>query len=215
MKARYKILLTACILLAFLAALATSCHNNSDSTPTPTATPTPTPTTDLAELQSLKNREPATVDNYTLPISSIEDLHITGSPPDIDTEQYRLVVDGLVEQPLSLTYSEFLSRPSVTNVVLLICPGVFVDNAEWTGVPVSLLLEEAGVDPEAEAIAFYSADGYQKTVSLEGADMDGVFLAHHVNGEVLPLKHGYPLRLVVEGQYGYIWVKWVNHIQVL
>jgi DMSO/TMAO reductase YedYZ molybdopterin-dependent catalytic subunit len=201
MKARYKTLLAVSILLALLTVLAVSCHTSSE------------PVT--VDLQSLKNSNPATVDNSDLPVSSIEELHTTAPPPDIDMQQYRLVVDGLVEHPLSLTYSEILSGPSVTKVVLLICPGVFVDNAEWTGIPVSFLLQEAGVKPQAKEVAFYSVDGYSKTLSLEKAQTDGVFLAHHVNGELLPLEHGHPLRLVAEGEYGYSWVKWVNRIEVL
>jgi DMSO/TMAO reductase YedYZ molybdopterin-dependent catalytic subunit len=202
MKTRQIFILTASLLLLILiGTLVISCHSDSNS--------------DVFDLQSLKNSNPATVDNSDLPITPIEELHTTAPSPDIDIQRYQLVVDGLVEQPLSLTYSEIISGPSVTEVVLLICPGVFVDNAEWTGVPVSFLLQEAGVEPEAKAIAFYAANGYQKTLSLEEAEMDGVFLAHHVNGEMLPPEHGYPVRLVVEGQYGYMWVKWVNRIQVL
>jgi DMSO/TMAO reductase YedYZ molybdopterin-dependent catalytic subunit len=201
MQTRQIFILTASLLLILIGTLVISCHSDSNS--------------DVFDLQSLKNSNPATVDNSNLPITPIEELHTTAPSPDIDTQQYQLLVDGLVEQPLSLTYSEILSGPSVTKVVLLICPGVFVDNAEWTGVPASWLLREAGVNPEAKELAFYSVDGYSKTLSLEDAQMDGVFLAHHVNGEMLPLEHGYPLRLVVEGQYGYMWVKWVNRIQVL
>lgn len=201
MNARHNILLAAFILLTLLMVPVISCHRGSE------------PVT--VDLQDLKYSDPATVDNSNLPLSSIEELHTTGQPPDIDVQQYRLVVDGLVEHPLSLTYSEVLSRPSVAKLVLLICFGFFVDNAEWTGIPVNLLLEEAMAKPEAKAVAFYGADGYSQTLSLEEAQIDGVFLAHHVNGEVLPLEHGYPLRLVVEGKYGNFWVKWVHHIEVL
>jgi len=75
------------------------------------------------------------VDNSLLPITPIEDLHPTGRPVEVDIDEYRLVVDGLVERPLSLTYEELLSRPQISEVVLLICPGFFWDNAQWTGTP--------------------------------------------------------------------------------
>ena len=100
-------------------------------------------------------------------------------------------------------------------MVLLICSFIFADNAEWTGIPVTTLLEEAGIKPEAQFVFFYSFDGhYQQSFLLEDIQHDGVFLAHTVNGEVLPVKHGFPLRLVVEGDYGNTWVKWIDRIEI-
>ena len=173
--------------------------------------PTEEPSTDLSYL---KNSNPATVDNSDLPITPIEELHLTGVAPKVDITHYRLIVDGLVDTPLTLTYEAILAYPTVTEVVLLICPGVFVDNAEWTGVPVTTLLAEAGIKPEASEITFHSMDAYRVVMSLEEAQQEGVFLAHMVNGQVLPEEHGYPLRLVVRGKYGSRWAKWVERIQV-
>jgi sulfoxide reductase catalytic subunit YedY len=99
-------------------------------------------------------------------------------------------------------------------LVLLICQGVFVDNAEWTGVPMRTLLAEAGVKPGANLVYFYALDGYQKFFSLNEFENDDIFLAYNVNGQVLPKAHGFPLRLVAKGVYGNTWVKWVNHIEV-
>jgi len=128
---------------------------------------------------------------------------------------YRLTVDGLVEKPLTLTYDDIVASPSVTEVVLLICPLTFVDNAEWTGVPVSTLLAEAGLKSGATKVEFQALDGYQNVLTLEDVQKDGVFLAYKVDGQLLPLEHGYPLRLVAEGQYGSNWVKWITHIEVM
>jgi len=154
------------------------------------------------------------VDNTLLPITPIEDLHPTGSPVEVDIEEYRLVIDGLVERPLSLTYGELLSRPQVSEVVLLICPGVFWDNARWTGTPLAPLLEEAGLQEGAKKVGFHALDGYQRSLSLEEALAEGVFLAYQVNGETLLLEHGFPLRLVARHQYGGRWVKWLERIEV-
>jgi DMSO/TMAO reductase YedYZ molybdopterin-dependent catalytic subunit len=169
-----------------------------------------------ADLYYLIHMDPAEVDNSDLPVTPVEKLHRTGVPPDdLDITQYRLTTDGTVENPLALTYEDILSYPTVTEVVLLICPGFFVDNAEWTGVPVATLLAEAGVKPEATDVTFTDLEGgYSQTLPLEVALQDGVFLAHTVNGQVLPVGHGYPLRLVVEGRYGSNWVKWVGHVEV-
>ena len=170
------------------------------------------PTTDLSYLIDMR---PADVDNSELPITPVEELHTTQPESvEVDIEQYRLIIDGLVENPLTLTYQDILTYPTVTEVVLLICSGFFADNAEWTGAPVETLLAEAGVKPEATAVVFHGADGYSNTISLETAHESGVFLAHTVNGQVLPPEHGYPLRLVVKHHLGFEWVKWVEHITV-
>jgi len=162
---------------------------------------------------------PAEVDNSDLPITPVEELHTTEPESiEVDIEQYELTIDGKVRNQMSLTYEEVLEYPTVTKVVLLICPRFFADNAEWTGVPVTTLLEEADVEPEASVVTFRGLDEgdvkYTQSFSLEEVQGDGVFLAHMVNGQVLPPEHGYPLRLVVEGDYGYMWVKWVEHIEV-
>ena len=157
---------------------------------------------------------PSEVDNSTLPITAVEDLHRTGRPQDYDISTYRLVVEGLVENPLSLSYEDLLSRPQVTEEVLLICPGFFWDNAVWTGTPLSLILEEAGISPEASEVRFEAGDGYTRKMSLEEAMGDGVFLAYEVNGEPLPREHEYPIRVVGRHQYGNRWVKWLQRIEV-
>jgi DMSO/TMAO reductase YedYZ molybdopterin-dependent catalytic subunit len=154
-------------------------------------------------------------DNSSLPITPVEELHITGAAPEVNIEDYRLVVDGFVETPLSLTYEAILAYPTVTEVVLLVCPGFFTDNAEWTGVPVTTLLAEAGIGPKANEVTFHALGSeYKVVLSLDVVQQEGVFLAHAVNGQALPAEHGYPLRLVVRGNYGYDWIKWVKRIEI-
>jgi DMSO/TMAO reductase YedYZ molybdopterin-dependent catalytic subunit len=157
-------------------------------------------------------------------VTATEDLHLTGSPPEeVDIAAYRLEITGLVDSPLSLTYENILAYPAVTEVVLLICPGVFQDNAEWTGVPVWRLLEDAGLKAEAAEVVFHAraspspsypgASGSSYFASLpldEITANDSIFLAYTVNGETLPLEHGYPLRLVAKDRMGFDWVKWVE-----
>ena len=166
------------------------------------------------DLSYLKSSNPAEVDNSDLPATPIDELHTTGTPPEIDIEEYRLIIDGKVANPLSLTYEELQSYPTITEKVLLICPGFFVDNAIWTGVPLELLLEEASVQPDASLVVFRAADGYHKFISPTYLEEAKVFLAYKVNEEVLPVEHGYPLRVVIEGIYGGKWVKWLEHIEV-
>jgi len=172
----------------------------------------PTPIIDLSHLT---NSDPAKVDNSNLPITPVEELHVTGQVSYVDIGEYQLTIDGLVETPLALTYEAIMEYPAVTEVALLICPGFFVDNAEWTGVPVTALLTEAGIKPEASRVAFRALDGYRQILPLEVVQQEGVFLAYTVNGQELPEDHGYPLRLVVTGRFGNEWVKWVERIEVM
>ena len=154
--------------------------------------------------------------NANRPIYKIEELHITGAAPELNIADYRLVVEGAVETPLALTYEDILAYPTVTEVVLLVCPGYFTDNAEWTGVPLTTILNEAGIKAEATKVVFHAiGTEYRVELPLNVVRQDGVFLAHTVNGQVLPEEHGYPLRLVVKGNYGYDWIKWLDRIEII
>jgi len=166
------------------------------------------------EIDRLSILDPSLVDNSDFPITPTDKLHPTGKTPEINITEYRLIIDGLVENPLSLTYEAIMKYPTVTEVVLLICPDTFTNNAEWTGIPVTTLLAEAGLKAEAKEVAFYAVDGYKQELHLDTVQQEGVFLAHTVNGELLPAEHGYPLRLVVKGEYGLYWVKWLERIEV-
>jgi sulfane dehydrogenase subunit SoxC len=133
---------------------------------------------------------------------------------NIDITAYRLNVDGLVQTPLSLTYESLTQYPTITEDVLLVCPGVFEDERVWTGVPVTTLLAEAGIKPEASQVTFHGSDGYTSTLSLGDINQDGVFLAYKVNGQTLPKADGYPVRLVVKGKAGAFWVRCLIRIEV-
>ena len=170
---------------------------------------------DIYDLSYLKDKDPAEVDNTHLPITPVDRLSLTGKPPkEVDTDKYRLTISGSVNNTLDITYSEMLSFPSVTEVVLLICHGSHVDNARWTGVPVSYLLNKAGVLEGASEVTFIALDRYSRTLPLKTFQQDGSFIAHTVNGVPIPLKHGFPLRLVVRGLYGENWVKWLRQVEV-
>ena len=172
------------------------------------------------DLQKLVDMDPAEVDNSNLPITPVDALHTTTPERvDVDMASYALVVDGLVNNPLELTYTDILAYPHTSEVVLLICPGFFADNAEWTGVLVNSLLAEAEPMPDAMTVTFYGLDVsldtyYRQTLPLETVKQDGVLIAYQVNGQDLPPEHGYPLRLVVKGSKGFVWVKWLWRIEV-
>jgi sulfoxide reductase catalytic subunit YedY len=104
--------------------------------------------------------------------------------------------------------------PSLTETVLLICPGFFSNNGRWTGVNLKSLLQEAQVKREAQYIDINGAHGKNVRIPLKALDQKKIFLAYQVNGETLPRKHGFPLRLVYEDAYGSDWVKYVEEIVV-
>ena len=157
---------------------------------------------------------PAEIDNRDLEIDLLDQFGTMG-PTDIsvDLATYRLKVTGEVDRPLSLSYDEILKLPSVTENVLLICPGFFSNHGRWTGVHLKDLLERAQLKKEA---MFLDIKGYKKEmrIRLENIHRKKILLAYRVNGEPLPKSHGFPLRLVYEDNFGDDWIKYVDEIVV-
>lgn len=141
-------------------------------------------------------------------------LHMTGKPQEIDLATYRLKVTGLLNHPLSLTYDELRCMPRVTDNPDLICYGVFIDYATWTGLSLEYILGLAGVQPEATQLNLVSADGYEVHIPLEKALDPQNFLAYQVNGETMPVLHGFPLRAVFPSMGGSYWLKWLVEIRI-
>jgi sulfoxide reductase catalytic subunit YedY len=164
----------------------------------------------------LINMNPAEIDSRNLEIDPLNQFGTMG-PTDvaIDLTNYRLKVTGKVGRPLSLSYDQILKYPSLTEAVLLICPGFFANNGKWTGVNLKSLLQEAKIKKESQYIDISGAHGKGVRIPLKAIDQKKIFLAYRVNGEPLPQKHGFPLRLVYEDAYGYDWVKYVDEIVVL
>ncbi len=141
-------------------------------------------------------------------------LHVTGKYQIIDPETYRLKVSGRVDKPLELTYDQIRCLPAETDTPRLNCPGVFVDNASWTGVPLKTILDLVGMQAGADELVLVSGDGYQTKVTLKEALDQNSFLAYEVNGQILPILHGFPIRAVFPKMDGANWVKWLVEIQV-
>ena len=163
----------------------------------------------------LKDMNPAEIDSQNLEIDPLRKFGTMG-PTDvaIDLKTYRLKVTGKVERPLSLSYGEILNYPSLTETVLLICPGFFANNGRWTGVSLKSLIQEAQIKKEAQYIDIVGAHEKRVRIPLKILDQKRIFLAYRANGETLPQKHGFPLRLVYEDAYGYDWVKYVDEIAI-
>jgi DMSO/TMAO reductase YedYZ molybdopterin-dependent catalytic subunit len=167
---------------------------------------------------NLRNQNPKDVDVNNLKITSLNDFGTMGledySPQMVD---WRFLVDGHVERHLRITYEELLALDSIEKPVLLICPGFFANYGIWKGVSVKKLSKLALPKDGATHVTFRGPQGnYEKVtrVPIDEALSDKVFVAYQVNGEKLPKKHGFPLRLVAEGYYGYDWVKYVYKMTV-
>ena len=141
--------------------------------------------------------------------------------PQVDPKTWRLRIYGMVDREVVLDYDELLARDLVERDITLACVsnevgGRYVGNARWLGAPLADVLKEAGPSPEADMLLSRSADGM--TISTPTAVvMDGrdALLAVGMNGEPLPVKHGFPVRMVVPGLYGYVSAtKWLVDIEV-
>jgi len=161
--------------------------------------------------------------------------------PAIDPSTYELIIDGLVDTPLSLDLEALRSRPQISSVVTLECAGngraqllprpvsqpwlsEAVGTARWTGTPLTSLLQEAGVADGAVDVVFTGADhgiergveqDYQRPLPVAEAMRENVILAYEMNSAPLPPQHGAPLRLIVPGWYGMAHVKWLRRITVV
>ena len=141
--------------------------------------------------------------------------------PKLRTEGYTLRLHGLVDRPVTWTYQELLRMPLAEQTMTLVCVsdpvgGPYLGNARWLGVPLGPLLRDSGVHPAANQLFMTSADGMTIGADLRAA-MDGrpALLAVGMNGEPLPFEHGFPLRAVIPGFYGYASAcKWLVDLEV-
>jgi sulfane dehydrogenase subunit SoxC len=152
--------------------------------------------------------------------------------PTIDPAGHRLVIHGLVDRPLSLSMAEIRRLPSVTRLLMLECGGNsagewgtpgpdvqrsygLVSGSEWTGVPLSLLLAEAGVQRRASWVIAEGADACRMMRSIPLAKaMENSLLAYGQNGEAMRPAQGYPLRLINPGWEGNTNVKWLHSLKL-
>lgn len=141
--------------------------------------------------------------------------------PQVEASSWSLDVRGDVRRPYSLTYDELLAMPMAEADVTLACVSNevgddLVGNARWLGVPVPALLDRAGVSASADQLVGRSVDGFTAgmPLSVVGDGRDAL-VAIGMNGEPLPVRHGFPARLVVAGLYGYVSAtKWLSSLEV-
>jgi len=178
--------------------------------PTTTNLPSPTRTINTTGLSS-----------YLTPNEIFYRIDTALSVPMINPATWSLSIEGLVEEPYQLDFDDLLSMDLVEQTVTLCCVsnevgGSLVGNATWTGVPLEQVLQRAQPLSHAEQVMARSVDGFTAGFPL-GHVSDGrtALLAVGMNGEPLPIVHGFPARLVVAGLYGYVSaVKWLERIRL-
>jgi DMSO/TMAO reductase YedYZ molybdopterin-dependent catalytic subunit len=141
--------------------------------------------------------------------------------PQVDPEAWQLRIHGMVRNPITITWADLLKRPMVERYVTIACVsnevgGDLIGNALWLGTPIRDLLDEADPLPEADQVVQRSVDGWTcgapTAVLRDGRD---ALLAIGMNGEPLPVEHGFPARMIVPGLYGYVSAcKWITEIEL-
>ncbi len=137
-----------------------------------------------------------------------------------DFADYQLKVDGLVAAPQSLSLADLRAMPARTQITRHDCVEGWSAIGEWTGVPLSAVLDKAKLTDRARYAVFHCADDFNGTNYYESIDLDAAFhpqtiLAYGMNGQALPIGHGAPLRLRVERQLGYKQAKFVMRVEAV
>ena len=140
--------------------------------------------------------------------------------PQVPIEGWTLKVRGMVDSPMELRFDELLERELIESDITLTCVsnevgGKLMGTARWLGVRLDDLLRDAGIQSDADQIVGRSVDGYTCGFPVAALDGRDALIAIGMNGELLPLQHGFPARLIVPGLYGYVSAtKWLTELEV-
>jgi len=165
---------------------------------------------------SLRHKNPASLDTRNLEPTPLKEFQIMGdSSYGVNLNTWRLEIAGRVRRPMKLSYAQISNLPSFERNVLLICPGFFANHGRWKGISMVPLIEQAQMEKDVTHVTFtasYDVGDNEESFPITDVLSDRVFLAYGVNGQALPIKHGFPLRVVAEGYYGSVWVKYVTRV---
>jgi DMSO/TMAO reductase YedYZ molybdopterin-dependent catalytic subunit len=178
--------------------------------PGPTPAPTPAPTPNSVEVEATEFEG-----TRLTPIAKQLNNALAGTQV-IDRSDYRLIVTGLVDAPLALTYDNLTSFSQQSWLMDLNCVEGWSFTAKWTGPRLIDILDQAGVKPEATVAIFHTADvpeGYS-SLDLSYVRDNGIILGMRLNDVTLPAERGFPFQVVAKDKYGYKWAKWVTEIEL-
>ena len=158
---------------------------------------------------------------WATPNDSFYRIDTALATPRIDPTTWRLHIHGMVDKELTLSLDDLIQRDPTFAWVTLTCVsnsvgGDLVGNAQWSGTRIAPILKEARIHPDADAVLQTSADGFTVGTPIEALTDDrNALLAYGMNGQPLPIEHGFPVRMVVPGLYGYVSAtKWLVDLEV-
>ena len=158
-----------------------------------------------------------TLEGEVTPTANFYHVSKNAIDPTVDVASWKLQIDGLVNNPVSLNLEQIKSLASQTQYHTLTCisnpvAGPYISTAKWKGVQLKMLLEKAGVKPEVKRVIFKSADGYTDSIEIERALNPQTLAAYEMNDAAVPNDHGAPLRMLIPNIYGMKNAKWVTSI---
>lgn len=166
-----------------------------------------------------KDSEPEKVEvrNYKgAKLGSVEDFRENSikGVQEIDIDEYRLKITGLINENRSLSYKELQEMNHIKKVVTLHCVEGWSVKGLWKGIPLKNLFSTLDIDPEVNTVIFHAADGYTTSLSMSHIMDNNIIIADHLNGLQLPPEQGFPFQLVAEQKWGYKWARWITKIEL-
>jgi DMSO/TMAO reductase YedYZ molybdopterin-dependent catalytic subunit len=181
----------------------------------------PPPASPAAPLPAGADLGVAGITPFTTPNGAFYRVDTALVLPQVAPDDWSLRIAGMVEHPIELRFEDLLDRELVERDITLVCVsnevgGQYAGTARWLGVPLRSLLDEAGVQPGADQLVSRSVDGWTAgTPTRLATDGRDAMVAVGMNGEPLPVAHGFPARLVVPGLYGYTSAtKWLTELEL-
>ena len=166
------------------------------------------------EVTHYQGQNLTTIGEYIGSINAHPDVAIAGTQ-NINQSTYHLAVTGMVNSPLNYTYNEVVDKfNSTLQTATLPCVEGWSATLLWQGVPISDLLQQAGVSPNATTLIFLAADGYSTSLPLSFVIQNQIMIAYKMNNVTLTAQTGWPFFLVAKNQYGYKWIEWITEINV-
>lgn len=181
----------------------------------------PLPASPAAPLSAAASLDVAGISPFYTPVEEFYRVDTTLLVPRMKLEDWRLDVGGMVDRPLTLTFQDLIARDLIERDITLNCVsnpvgGKYIGTTRWVGAPLLPLLEEVGIQSGATQIASRSVDGFTAGTPLgQATDGRDAMLAISMDGQPLPFEHGFPVRMIVPGLYGYeSATKWITSIEL-